>query len=123
MLMNFQLTHLDLTNVTFNQESRSGVGDFGIGVDGPKGVLSHIRSQINYIGEVGRSEKLLVDFGCEFTGAEVNLSRIYSRENGEMGETGGWRAFDENFNLIAVGEPLQVMYLSNGAILVCLCLE
>lgn len=91
------------SNITFNKETANGRGDYGIGIVGPNTNPAPIAAQINYIAEKKRSEKLLVDFGCTFTGADVKLARFFSDENGGMGETGGWRAFDANFNLVGIG--------------------
>lgn len=81
------------------------MSDFGVGVSANTSKNPRINDQINYIPQLGRSDRLLLDFGscAEFTGADVVVSRFYSLENNRIGETGAYRALDENFQVVGSG--------------------
>lgn len=111
--VNFYTKKTDAANYDVDQLSTYTLGGtsfvndniyFGVGVEGPANDPNRYK-EINYFSEVGRSEKLLVDFGnCgTFTGAIVTLNRFYGLEGNQKGEAGCWKAFDANFVQVGGG--------------------
>ncbi len=97
-----------------------GDQNFGIGIPGPIFEEDPFRfNQITYVEVRDKSEKLLIDFGCAqgFTRADITLNSIYGSEGPEQNrrsETGQWRAFNANFELIGTGTFTGIESTNDG---------